>query len=139
MILIEKTYLTDLEKLWKAISDKGEMKKWYFDIEDFKLEIGHEFNFWAGPPDEDLWHHRCVIKECVPTEKLVYSWTYPGYEGESILSWQLSKVDESHCKLILTHEFPIAFDESVEALKEENFQEGWTYILSIGLKEYLED
>ena len=35
-------------KVWKAITDKDEMKQWYFDLKDFKAEVGFEFQFLGG-------------------------------------------------------------------------------------------
>jgi uncharacterized protein YndB with AHSA1/START domain len=34
--------------VWKAITDKNEMKHWYFDLEEFKPEVGFEFQFYGG-------------------------------------------------------------------------------------------
>ena len=31
-------------KVWKAITDKNEMKQWYFDLAEFKPEVGFEFS-----------------------------------------------------------------------------------------------
>jgi len=35
-LVIERTYNTTVEKVWKAITDKDEMKHWYFDLEEFR-------------------------------------------------------------------------------------------------------
>ena len=32
-------------KVWKAITDKDDMKQWYFDLAEFKPEVGFEFQF----------------------------------------------------------------------------------------------
>src|SRR5258706_6249103 len=42
---IERTYNVHVEKLWKAITDKDEMKQWYFDLKEFRPEVGFEFQF----------------------------------------------------------------------------------------------
>lgn len=139
MIRIEKQFQAPISKVWDAISNKNTMKKWYFDIADFELAEGHEFNFWAGPPDGKEWHHRCVIQELIPEKKLSHSWTYPGYDGETLVSWELIKISDELTQINFSHEFIKAFPDDVEELKLENFQEGWTYIINIGLKEFLEN
>jgi len=46
--VIEKTFNAPVQKVWKAITSKEEMKQWYFDIPDFKPEVGFEFQFTGG-------------------------------------------------------------------------------------------
>ena len=138
MIRIEKQFQAPISKVWDAISNKDTMKKWYFDIPDFELKLGHEFNFWAGPPDGKEWHHRCVIRVLIPEKILSHSWTYPGYAGETLVTWELIKVSDELTQVNFCHEFLVPFPEEVDELRQENFQEGWTYIINIGLKEFLE-
>lgn len=138
MIQLEKQFNAPIAKVWDAISNKDTMKKWYFDIADFELKEGHEFNFWAGPPDGKEWHHRCVIREIIPEKEFSHSWTYPGYAGETLVSWELIRISDEITQINFCHEFIEPFSEEVDELKQENFQEGWTYIINIGLKEFLE-
>ncbi len=42
---IERIYNALIEKVWQAITDKDQMKQWYFDIAGFKPEVGFEFSF----------------------------------------------------------------------------------------------
>jgi uncharacterized protein YndB with AHSA1/START domain len=44
-LVIEQEFRAPVELLWRAITDKELMKKWYFDIPDFKLELGTKFHF----------------------------------------------------------------------------------------------
>ena len=32
-------------KVWKALTDKDKMRQWYFDLKEFKPEVGFEFSF----------------------------------------------------------------------------------------------
>ena len=43
--VIERTYNVSIDKVWQAITDKEKMKQWYFDLSDFKPEVGFEFTF----------------------------------------------------------------------------------------------
>ncbi len=36
-IIVEELYQAPLEKVWHALTDKDQMKQWYFDIPDFRL------------------------------------------------------------------------------------------------------
>lgn len=46
--IIEKTFNAPIEKVWKAITDKNEMKQWYFNLATFEPKVGFEFKFKAG-------------------------------------------------------------------------------------------
>ncbi|HYI78352.1 MAG TPA: SRPBCC domain-containing protein, partial [Chryseolinea sp.] len=47
-IIMEVIFAVDLNEVWQAITDKDQMKEWYFDIKDFRPEPGAEFKFYAG-------------------------------------------------------------------------------------------
>src|SRR5919112_493161 len=99
---IERTYNAPVEKVWKAITDREQMKQWYFDIADFKAEEGFEFQFTGGN-EEKTFLHLCKIMEVVPLKKLKHSWRYEGYEGNSFVTWEL--FDEGNSTRVkLTHE-----------------------------------
>jgi uncharacterized protein YndB with AHSA1/START domain len=138
-ITLEKTYKSPIEMVWKAISDREQTKKWYFDFpESFKMEVGSEFDWMGGEPNGKQWLHRGKITEVIPGKKLVHTWEYPGYSGASTIIWDLTSVDENTTKLNFTHEFTVPFDEKVVELRRENFAEGWNHNINIGLKEFLE-
>lgn len=128
----------DINTVWKAITNKDKMKQWYFDIPDFKLEVGHEFIWWAGPPNGKQWEHNGKIIEVIEKSKLVHSWSYQGYKGETVVFWELSKIDKNKTHLLFIHEIIIPFPEDEEALKQENFVDGWNQIINTSLKEFLE-
>jgi uncharacterized protein YndB with AHSA1/START domain len=135
---IEKIYNAPIALVWQAITDRAMMKEWYFNFaEDFKLVPGAVFEWTAGDTEDNQWLHRGKMIEIIPAEKLVHIWEYPGYTGTSTLNWNLLKVDEVTTKITLVHEFTIPFDESVAALKQENFETGWNHIINISLAAYL--
>ncbi len=68
--VIEKTFNAPVEMVWKAISDKDEMKKWYFDLAEFKPEVGFEFRFSGGPSPEKMYLHLCKVTEVIENKKL---------------------------------------------------------------------
>ncbi len=134
--IIERTFNASIENVWKAITNKNEMKIWYFDFEEFKPEIGFEFRFYGGPPEKQ-YLHICVITEVESEKKLTYSWRYDGYEGISYVTFELFEENEK-TRLRLTHEGLETFPASNLDLAKENFSEGWNHIIGISLKEYLE-
>ena len=70
-VIIERTFNAPVEKVWKAITDKDEMKLWYFDLKEFKPEIGFKFQFTATGKDGDKqFVHHCEITEVIPEQKL---------------------------------------------------------------------
>jgi len=124
-------------KVWKAITDKTEMKQWYFDLVEFKPEVGFEFQFYAGD-EKKKWLHLCKITEVIAGKKLTYSWRYDGYEGISYVTFELF-AEENKTLLRLTHigleTFP---SDLVPELKRENFDFGWTSLIQTSIKEFVE-
>lgn len=134
--VIERTYNAPVEKVWKAITDKNEMKQWYFDLAEFKLEKGFEFTFDAGDKG-NLYRHICKITEIIPNKKLSYSWRYKDYQGDSHVSFELfSEGDQTRLKL--THEGLETFPQNNPSFAKESFAAGWTGIIGKSLKEYIE-
>ena len=134
--VIERSYNAPLEKVWNAITDKSQMKQWYFDLDDFKPEVGFEFRFDGGS-DDKIYHHICKIVEVVPNKKLKYSWKYEGFEGMSYVSFEL--FEEGKTTMVrLTHEGLETFPQNNRDFAIESFTQGWTYILGTSLKNFLE-
>jgi uncharacterized protein YndB with AHSA1/START domain len=135
-VIIEKIYPAPVSKIWKAITDKEQMKEWYFTIDDFQLKEGAEFNFHVEFEGNDF-HHHCVIKEIIPEKRLVHTWTHPGQsKGESLVVWELNPVD-GITKLKLTHSGIENFADAGEGFSHENYQQGWEEILGTYLKDFL--
>lgn len=134
--VIEQTYKSPVDQVWKAITDKNEMKKWYFDLEEFRPEPGFEFNF-SGGPDGKQYLHLCKITKAIPEKKISYTWRYDGYEGNSEVSFELFPEGDLTV-LRLTHAGLETFPTSNPDLAKKNFEAGWTEIIGTLLKEYLE-
>jgi len=132
----EVTFNVTVSKVWKAITDKDDLKQWYFDFKEFKPEAGFEFQFLGGT-DEKKYLHLCKITEVLPYKKLTYSWRYDGYTGESFVTFELfSEGDKTRLKL--THQGLETFPADNPDLKRENFAQGWTFIIGTSLKDFLE-
>jgi uncharacterized protein YndB with AHSA1/START domain len=44
-VVIERTFKAQAERVWSALTNKDEMKRWYFDLKEFKPEVGFDFQF----------------------------------------------------------------------------------------------
>ena len=134
--IIERTFTASVKNVWQAITSKDAMKQWYFEIAEFKPEVGFEFQFSAQGKKGELYLHHCKVMEVVKEKKLKYSWRYDGYEGNSFVTFELFPEGDK-TRLILTHEgietFPVTANN---IFAKENFAEGWTYIIGTALKEY---
>ena len=135
-IIIESSFNVPVKKVWHAITDKNDMKKWFFDFESFISEAGFQFHFTGGKDDRQ-YLHLCQITEAIPETKLAYCWRYDGYEGNSLVTFELSE-DGKYTNLKLTHSGLETFPKSNPDFARENFVEGWTYIIGTSLKTFLE-
>ena len=136
-IILEEILEAPVLKVWKAITEITEIKKWYFDLEEFKPEVGFIFKFFGGPSPEKQYLHVCEITDIVPGEKLTYSWRYEGYAGKSFVTFELIK-HGNKTLLKLIHKGIDTFPKDNPDLAIENFIEGWNQIVNISLKKYLE-
>ncbi len=135
-IVVEGIYTASIEKVWKAITDKDDMKQWYFDIAEFEPEVGFEFQFTAGPKERP-YLHLCKITEVLAGKRITYSWRYSGYEGISYVTFDLFP-EGDQTRLRLTHAGLETFPKSNPDFVKEAFVEGWTSIVEQSLKDFVE-
>ncbi|HSV12177.1 MAG TPA: SRPBCC domain-containing protein [Hanamia sp.] len=134
-LIIEKNMNAPVKKVWEAITDNDQMRKWYFDISSFKPQLGFEFQFEGGS-EAKTYVHLCKITEIIPEEKLQYSWRYADYDGNSLVTFELFPEAEK-TRVKLTHEGLETFPADKDFSKE-NFTNGWTYIIGKSLKDFVE-
>jgi uncharacterized protein YndB with AHSA1/START domain len=135
-LIVERTFNAPVAKVWKALTDVDEMRQWYFDLKEFKPEVGFEFEF-VVEHERITYHHLCRVTDVIPQKKLAYTWRYKGHEGDSLVTFQLS-ADGDKTRLKLTHEGLESFPKTA-AFARENFLKGWTKIIGSELKEFLEE
>jgi uncharacterized protein YndB with AHSA1/START domain len=134
-IILERVFNAPASKVWKALTDKDEMKKWYFDLAEFKAEVGFKFHFLGGPDGGIQYLHQCEVTEVIPEKKLTYSWRYDCYSGNSFVTYELFNQDNKTL-LKLTHADTETFPQENPDFAKGNFVEGWTHIINTSLKEY---
>jgi uncharacterized protein YndB with AHSA1/START domain len=134
-LVMERTFHAPIARVWKAITDKDEMKQWSFDIKEFKPEKGFEFQFY-GEKDGVKYFHRCKVKEVIRGKKLAYSWRYEGYEGDSLVTFELF-AEGDKTRVRLTHDGLETFSK-MDIFARTNFVEGWTALFGGNLKRFVE-
>jgi uncharacterized protein YndB with AHSA1/START domain len=125
--VIERIYQVPLEHVWKAITDPKQMKEWYFDIPDFRPQVGCEFSFTGTDTEGMAWIHLCTVTEVIPFSKIAYTWRYKDHEGNSLVVWELF-AEENGTRLKLTHSGLESFP-ALKSLAKENFAMGWGEII----------
>ena len=63
-VIIERTLSAPVAKVWKALTDVDQMRQWYFDLKEFKPEVGFEFEF-VVEHEGTTYHHLCRVTEVI--------------------------------------------------------------------------
>lgn len=134
-ITLERTFHAPATKIWDALTIPEQMKEWYFDVKGFKPEEGNEFTFTGQGTEGEDYLHLCKITEIIHGSKLSYTWRYDGYEGISLLTFELFE-EENYTRLKLTHEGLSNFPD-IPVFNRNNFIQGWTYFIEEALPGYL--
>ena len=132
---IERTFNAPVARVWKALTEREEMRQWYFDLKEFRPEVGFEFAFVIEHEGVN-YDHRCKITEVIPQKKLAYTWRYEGHEGDSLVTFELF-AENDKTRLKLTHNGLETFPKT-SAFARENFVKGWTEIIGSELKKFVE-
>jgi len=136
-IVLERLFNAPATNVWRALTDKNEMKLWYFDLADFKAEVGFRFEFTGGPSPDKQYLHLCEVIEVIPGMKITYSWRYEGYAGNSLVTFELFP-QKDKTLLKLSHAGLETFPADIADFAVSNFEEGWNAIIHSSLKDYLE-
>ncbi len=134
-VVIERTFNAPIAKVWRAITDVDQMRAWYFDLKEFKPEVGFEFEF-SVEHEGMTYHHLCRVTEVVPQKKIAYTWRYKGEPGDSLVTLELFAEDDN-TRVKLTHTGIETFPKT-PAYARKNFESGWTAIIGTELKQFVE-
>lgn len=134
--IIERTYNAPVQQVWEAITNKDKMKEWYFDLEEFKPEVGFKFEFWGE--DKGLrFLHKCEVTEVIPGKKISYTWRYEEQGGDSEVIWELFP-EGNKTTVRLTHTGLHTFPQDLSSFRKESFARGWTDFVGTALRDYVE-
>jgi uncharacterized protein YndB with AHSA1/START domain len=138
-IVIERTFDAPIETVWKAITNKDDMKQWWPDVgalELFKPEVGFETRFTTRHNDMDF-VHIWKVTQVAPGKKITYDWKFAGNPGNSSVTFELSSEGDK-TRLKLTHRGLESFlPERNPHLARGNFLMGWTS-LALSLQQFVE-
>jgi uncharacterized protein YndB with AHSA1/START domain len=134
-VVVERTFNAPAARVWKALTDANQMQEWFFDLKEFKAEVGFEFAF-VVEHEGNTYDHRCKITEVIPQKKIAYTWRYEGHEGNSLVMIELFPKGDT-TRLKLTHTGLATFPKT-PAFARENFEKGWTQIIGSELKQFVE-
>jgi uncharacterized protein YndB with AHSA1/START domain len=137
IVVIERTYEAPIERVWEALTDKDQMTHWYFEVSDFKAEVGFEFQF-SVESEGKTYLHKCKVVEANPITKVAYTWSYDGYVGQSLVTFELFSEDKNKTRLKLTHSDLDTFPKDSPEFSQESFNEGWKNILGQSLRNFVE-
>lgn len=135
-VVVEKTLNAPVERVWRAITDKAQLKQWYFDLDDFNPEIGFRFSFAGQGHKGAQYIHRCIVTEVIPQQKLQYSWQYEGQPGYSLVTFTLAEIG-NRTKLTLTHHGLETFPQDSPDFAWKSFNGGWNEIIGNMLPDFL--
>ena len=134
-VVVERTLNAPIGQVWSALTNVDQMRQWYFDLKEFKPQVGFGFEF-VVEHEGTTYHHLCKVTEVVPRKKITYTWRYKGEPGDSLVTFELfADKDKTRVKLIHTgiETFP-----KTPAYARKKFATGWTAIISSELKQFVE-
>jgi uncharacterized protein YndB with AHSA1/START domain len=134
-LIVEKIINAPVDRVWSAITDHSQMKKWYFDMPAFEAKPGFEFTF-EGKKDNVIFTHLCKVTEVVKNKKLQHTWAYKNNQGSSTVTWELTDMG-GKTKVKLTHTGLETFGDNPNFAKK-NFEAGWNSIIGTNLPRFVE-
>ena len=134
-IILERTFDAPVGRVWTALTDVDQMREWYFDLKEFRPQIGFEFEFIVEH-EGNSYHHLCRVTDVVPEKRIAYTWRYKGEPGDSLVTFELFP-DGNKTRLKLTHTGIETFPRT-SAYARKNFEAGWTAIIGSELKQFVE-
>ena len=134
-IVIERTFNAPIGRVWRALTDVDQMREWYFDLKEFKAEVGFEFEF-VVTHEGNTYHHLCKVTDVIPQKRIAYTWRYKGEPGDSLVTFELF-AEGDKTRLTLTHTGVESFPKT-PAYARKNFEAGWTELVGASLKKFVE-
>ncbi|MCD8043532.1 MAG: SRPBCC domain-containing protein [Tannerellaceae bacterium] len=135
-IIIEEKINAPAERVWRAISEREEMRHWYFDITRFWPELGCDFQF-NEIKNGKKYVHLCRVTDIIEKKKLGYTWKYEGIPGCSEVTFELIPADKDTL-VKLTHKGVDSFAQAGRGFGRSDFEREWNRIIKRSLKNFAE-
>lgn len=136
-IIIDLELDASIEKVWQALTNKNDLDKWFFQVDDFRPETGSHFKFYIGG-EEQKYEHICKILSIEENKEFSYSWKYPDYDGTSIVKFELNEAGTNKTHLSFSHSYTEIFGKEKAFLSHQYYIDLWNKKINIALKEYIE-
>ncbi|WP_059351610.1 SRPBCC family protein [Bacillus coahuilensis] len=128
-IHLERTYPYPREQVWKALTNKEAIRKWFTEHDLTKnldeLQKGDSFTFISKPQGNWDGKMYCELMESNKPHKLAYTFGGDGFKQPSVVTWELIEEGEG-TKLILDHK---GFDGFKGFFLRFMLQRGWKGML----------
>ena len=134
-LIKEFEYNVPSEKVWLALTEKDQMKKWYFpQLQEFEPTVGFKFQFDQNSAE---YQKEWIVTKVSEGKTLAHSWDYKGYPGSSEVIFDLFSEDDK-TKLRVTQTGLESFPDDPHFARER-FEWGWENLLGKNSKQILED
>lgn len=133
-IQIKRVYNYHIHKIWSALTDPSALAEWLMETNNFKLQVGQNFQFrdkpqggWDGIVD-------CKILSIDQPNKLSYAWQANGMKNPTIVTWTLQSISDSETLLTLSHN---GFEGFSGWVTQQILNFGWKGMLKKKLTKHL--
>ncbi len=134
-VTVSRTFAAPVERVWHALTSLDALRFWLFPMSGFKPEVGFEFEFTCPDGKGNEFIHHCRVTQAVPNKLIAYTWRYAGYEGDSLVTFELQP-EGQQTRVTVTHTGLDTFPQ-IESFARSNFEAGWTDIIGPMLEKYL--
>lgn len=134
-LVYERVFDAPASNVWKAITQKEFISQWYFELPEFEPVVGFEFSFESLPCTEAN-IHLCKVTEVIAGKKLSYTWKYKGYEGDSLVTFEIFEEGRKKTRLRLTHTGLETFPRDI--ILKKNISGGWAFLIGTSLENFLQ-
>jgi uncharacterized protein YndB with AHSA1/START domain len=135
-LIVERIVNAPVARVWKAITDEVQLRRWFFNVDRFKPEIGFEFQF-DGAKEGICYRHLCRVTEVVVGKKLTYSWRYEGFAGNSFVTLELFPAGDS-TRIKVTHQGLETLPMTEPGFLNGTYVPDWATIIGMSLTAFLE-
>lgn len=124
-------------KVWKALTEKDELKEWMLMPTTFEPVVGKEFTFKSEPVENWDGYIYCKVVEVDVNKKLIYTWNAEFINAETLVTILISEKGEStEVTLIHTGWEKVPTESRPQRIDAHN--KGWDLRVVKNLKEVAE-
>jgi uncharacterized protein YndB with AHSA1/START domain len=135
-VIVQQMLKAPVQKIWKALTEPAQLKKWFFHIPVFKAIPGFQFEF-SGQEEFTQHGHKCRIVEAVADHKLTFTWRYKKLQGVSKVTFEFMQEQKNLSIVRLIHDGLHHFTQE-SGLTIDMFEQGWNQVIRKNLREHLE-